>query len=114
MGELLRLMDQAKQRMPASQCPHIGEPKKVVSFCDASWGVDSVSGAILIYKGCCINFFPPKQEVPALSSAEAEIIESKKPKRWFHLVVANHDSRNSTGSSRYATSNNWGNGSGHV
>ena len=71
MGEPLRLMDQAKQRMPASQCPHIGEPKKVVSFCDASWGVDSVSGAILIYKGCCINFFSPKQEVPALSSAEA-------------------------------------------
>ena len=62
------------QRMPASQCPYAGEPKEVVSFCDASWGLDSVSGAIIIYKGCCIKFFSRKQEVPALSSAEAEII----------------------------------------
>ena len=36
--------------------------------------MDSVSGAIIIYKGCCIKFFSRKQEVPALSSAEAEII----------------------------------------
>ena len=62
------------QRMPASQCPYAGEPKEVVSFCDASWGLDSVSGAIIIYKGCCTKFFSRKQEVPALSSAEAEII----------------------------------------
>ena len=62
------------QRMLASQCPYAGEPKEVVSFCDASWGLDSVSGAIIIYKGCCIKFFSRKQEVPALSSAEAEII----------------------------------------
>ena len=62
------------QRMPASQCPYAGEPKEVVSFCDASWGLDSVSGAIIIYKGCCIKFFSRKQEVPALSSAEPEII----------------------------------------
>ena len=62
------------QRMPASQCPYAGEPKEVVSFCDASCGLDSVSGAIIIYKGCCIKFFSRKQEVPALASAEAEII----------------------------------------
>ena len=62
------------QRMPATQCPYVGEPKEVISFCDASWGLDSVSGAIIIYKGCCIKFFSRKQEVPALSSAEAEII----------------------------------------
>ena len=62
------------QRMPAAQCPHAGEPKEIVSFCDASWGLDSVSGAILIYRGCCVKFFSRKQEVPALSSAEAEII----------------------------------------
>ena len=62
------------QRMPAPQCPYVGEPKEIVSFCDASWGLDSVSGAIIIYKGCCIKFFSRKQEVPALSSAEAEII----------------------------------------
>ena len=70
----LALHLQFVQRMPASQCPYAGEPKEVVSFCDASWGLDSVSGAIIIYKGCCIKFFSRKQEVPALSSAEAEII----------------------------------------
>ena len=58
----------------STQCPYVGEPKEVISFCDASWGLDSVSGAIIIYKGCCIKFFSRKQEVPALSSAEAEII----------------------------------------
>ena len=62
------------QRMPATQCPYVAEPREVISFCDASWGLDSVSGAIIIYKGCCIKFFSRKQEVPALSSAEAEII----------------------------------------
>ena len=62
------------QRMPAPQCPHAGESKEIVSFCDASWGLDSVSGAILVYRGCWVKFFSRKQEVPALSSAEAEII----------------------------------------
>ena len=62
------------QRMPAAQCPYSGEAKEIVSFCDASWGLDSVSGAILVYRGCCVKFFSRKQEVPALSSAEAEII----------------------------------------
>ena len=62
------------QSMPAPQCPHAGESKEIVSFCDASWGLDSVSGAIFVYRGCCIKFFSRKQEVPALSSAEAEII----------------------------------------
>jgi len=62
------------QRMPAANCPHPGESQEIISFCDASWGVDSVSGAILVYKGCCVKFFSRKQEVPALSSAEAEII----------------------------------------
>ena len=62
------------QRMPAAQCPHAGETKEIVSFCDVSWGLDSVSGAVLIYQGCCVKFFSRKQEVPALSSAEAEII----------------------------------------
>ena len=60
--------------MPAPQCPHTGESKEIVSFCDASWVLDSVSGAIFVYRGCCIKFFSRKQEVPALSSAEAEII----------------------------------------
>ena len=69
------------QRMPAAQCPYAGEPKEIVSFCDASWGLDSVSGAILVYRGCCVKFFSRKQEVPGLSSAEAEnisIVETAK------------------------------------
>ena len=48
------------QRMPAPQCPHTGESKEIVSFCDASWGLDSVSGAIFVYRGCCIKFFVQK------------------------------------------------------
>ena len=59
------------QRMPAPQCPHTGESKEIVSFCDASWNPDSVSGAIFLYRGCCIKFFSRKQEASALSSAEA-------------------------------------------
>ena len=46
--------------------PTPGEAKEIVSFCDASWGLDSVSGAILVYRGCCVKFFSRKQEVPAL------------------------------------------------
>ena len=48
------------QTTPAAQCPHAGEPKEIVSFCDASWGLDSVSGAVLIYRGCCVKFFSRK------------------------------------------------------
>ena len=62
------------QAKPNPAAEHVGEPKEIVSFCDASWGVDSVSGAILIYRGCCVKFFSRKQEVRALSSAEADII----------------------------------------
>ena len=71
--------------------------RKLFTFCDASWGLDSVSGAIIIYKGCCIKFFSRKQEVPALSSAEAEIISivETAQRNGFHWnVVANSDSGN--------------------
>ena len=54
------------QQMPATQCPHVGEPKERISFCDASWGVDSVSGAILIYKwtkDVASSFFSRKRAV---------------------------------------------------
>ena len=39
-----------------------------------SWSLDSVSGAIIIYKECYIKFFSRKQKVPVLSSAKTEII----------------------------------------
>ena len=46
----------------------------VVGFCDASWNVTSVSGAVISWRGCCLKCFSRRQEVPALSSAEAEAI----------------------------------------
>ena len=58
----------------SSSMPLPRRSKRNRFFCDASWGLDSVSGAILVYRGCCVKFFSRKQEVPALSSAEAEII----------------------------------------
>ena len=69
---------------------HVGQPKEIVSFCDASWGIDAVSGAILIYRGFCVKFFSRKQEVPALSSAEAEIIsivETAKDMVWLGMLL---------------------------
>ena len=49
-------------------------PKKLFHVVTLLGGLDSVSGAILIYRGCCVKFFSRKEEVSALSSAEAEII----------------------------------------
>ena len=62
------------QQMPASSPPVITEEGTVVGFCDASWNVTSVSGAVISWRGCCIKCFSRRQEVPALSSAEAEAI----------------------------------------
>ena len=62
------------QRMPAENPPYVGESEEIVCFCDASWSVNSVSGALLLREGYCLKFFSRRQEVPALSSAEAEVI----------------------------------------
>ena len=35
------------QRMPAENPPYVGETEEIVCFCDASWSVNSVSGALL-------------------------------------------------------------------
>ena len=59
--------------MPASSPPVLTE-EGVVGFCDASWNVTSVSGAVISWHGCCLKCFSRRQEVPALSSAEAEAI----------------------------------------
>ena len=41
----------------------MSSPKRsVVGFCDASWNVASVSGGVLMFKGCCIKVFSRKQE----------------------------------------------------
>ena len=60
--------------MPASSPPVLTEEGVVVGFCDASWNVTSVSGAVISWRGCCLKCFSRRQEVPALSSAEAEAI----------------------------------------
>ena len=74
------------QRMPAAQCPHAGEPKEIVSFCDASWGLDSVSGAVLIYRGCCVKFFSRKQEFQPYPQLKRRLFPLlKQLKRWFRL-----------------------------
>ena len=62
------------QQMPASSPPVLTEEGVVVGFCDASWNVTSVSGAVISWRGCCLKCFSRRQEVPALSSAEAEAI----------------------------------------
>ena len=60
--------------MPAENPPYVGESEEIVCFCDASWSVNSVSGAFLLWEGYCLKFFSRRQEVPTLSSAEAEVI----------------------------------------
>ena len=54
------------------------KPRKVsdeiIAWVDASWNVQSVSGGILSYCGLTLKSFSSrKQDVPALSSAEAEL-----------------------------------------
>ena len=58
--------------MPASSPPVLTEEGVVVGFCDASWNVTSVSGAVISWRGCCLKCCSRRQEVPTLSSAEAE------------------------------------------
>ena len=62
------------QQTPASSPPVLTEEGVVVGFCDASWNVTSVSGAVISWRGCCLKCFSRRQEVPALLSAEAEAI----------------------------------------
>ena len=41
--------------MAAEQCPHPGN-LNIMSYCDASWNVDSVPGAVLLCRGCGAKF----------------------------------------------------------
>ena len=52
------------QQMPASSPPALTEEGVVVGFCDASWNVTSVSGAVISWRGCCLKCFRRRQEVP--------------------------------------------------
>eukprot|EP00435_Cladocopium_sp_Y103_P026793 s405_g6.t1 len=61
------------QVMPSPEGAPPGEPCVLIGYCDASWNVASVLGGVLVYRGCCVKVFSRKQEVPALSSAEAEL-----------------------------------------
>ena len=46
---------------------------ELVAYVDASWNIQSVSGGIVTYQGITLKTFSRKQDVPALSSAEAEL-----------------------------------------
>eukprot|EP00435_Cladocopium_sp_Y103_P009672 s4641_g2.t1 len=61
------------QEMPSPEGSPPGEPCVLIGYCDASWNVSSVAGGVLMFRGCCVKVFSRKQEVPALSSAEAEL-----------------------------------------
>ena len=48
-------------------------PNQLVAYVDASWNIQSVSRGIVTYQGITLKTFSRKQDVPALSSAEAEL-----------------------------------------
>ena len=62
------------QRMPAENPPEVTDEVTILGFCDASWSLTTVSGGIVIWQACCVKYFSRKQDVPALSSAEAEVV----------------------------------------
>ena len=62
------------QRMPAENPPEVTDEATILGFCDASWSLTSVSGGIVIWQACCVKYFNRMQDVPALSSAEAEVV----------------------------------------
>ena len=70
----LSLKDQVQQ-IPATWINY--EPSSDIHvidcFCDASWNLPSVSGAVLSWQGNMLKSFSRKQSVVALSSAEAEL-----------------------------------------
>ena len=47
---------------------------KVLAYVDSSWSDPSVSGCLVMWFGCLIRSFSRKQEVPALSSPESELM----------------------------------------
>ena len=63
------------QRIPAQWVNyHPSENTRVIDcFCDASWNLPSVSGAIICWQCNLLKSFSRKQTVVALSSAEAEL-----------------------------------------
>ena len=63
------------QRIPARWVNyHPSENTRVIDcFCDASWNLPSVSGAIICWQCNLLKSFSRKQTVVALSSAEAEL-----------------------------------------
>eukprot|EP00435_Cladocopium_sp_Y103_P011027 s5046_g2.t2 len=73
--------------MPSPEGAPAGEPGVVIGYCDASWNVASVSGGVLVYRGCCLKVFSRKQEVPALSSAEAELSRVENSKELIVIAM---------------------------
>ena len=69
LGENLRKM----QSFPTPKPLRTSGPTELVAYVDASWNLQSVSGGIVTYQGITLKTFSRKQDVPAMSSAEAEL-----------------------------------------
>ena len=61
------------QAFPTPNPIRVSGPEELVAYVDASWNIQSVSGGIVTYQGITLKTFSRKQDVPALSSAEAEL-----------------------------------------
>ena len=59
------------QAFPTPAPLHVSGPNELVAYVDASWNIQSVSGGIVTYQGITLKTFSRKQDVPAMSSAEA-------------------------------------------
>ena len=69
LGENLHRM----QSFPTPKPLRTSGPTELVAYVDASWNLQSVSGGIVTYQGITLKTFSRKQDVPAMSSAEAEL-----------------------------------------
>ena len=69
LGENLHKM----QSFPTPKPLRTSGPTELVAYVDASWNLQSVSGGIVTYQGITLKTFSRKQDVPAMSSAEAEL-----------------------------------------
>ena len=65
----------------------VSGPEKLVAYVDASWNIQSVSGGIVTYQEITLKTFSRKQDVPALSSAEAEFVRPGPGRSCFRLCL---------------------------
>ena len=88
------------QRMPAPQCPHAGESKEIVSFCDASWGLDSVFRRYFCVPWMLYQVFSPEstESTGTIFRRSGDYFHSRHCKRngIIRHATSNHDPRDPT------------------